>query len=258
MTLDDLAEVPALVLALPGLGWLVLAVMVAGLVRGFAGFGSAMIIMPVASSVLTPVGALTFLIMTELFGPLPNLRAGWRTCDRGDVARLSFGALVALPLGVYGLSRLPVDLFGWVVSGVVLVLLVALMSGWRYHGRLTPSLVTGTGALGGAMAGAVGLAGPPVIMLYMASTLPIAKIRATLLLFLFVIDLLMITVFAAWGLLLIEPMVAGVLLAVPYMLANRAGALLFRPETESRFRAVAYTIIAASAILGLPVFAAGH
>ena len=35
------------VLAIDGLSWLLLAVCVAGTVRGFAGFGSAMIIMPV-------------------------------------------------------------------------------------------------------------------------------------------------------------------------------------------------------------------
>ena len=73
-------------LDVPGLGWLIIAVCVAGLVRGFAGFGSAMIIMPVASSVLSPVEAVIFLITAELIGPLPNAPAAWRDGAPRDVS----------------------------------------------------------------------------------------------------------------------------------------------------------------------------
>ena len=55
-------------LAVPGIWWLVGAIVAAGLVRGFSGFGSAMIIMPAASSVLEPFAALTFLVVVEFWG----------------------------------------------------------------------------------------------------------------------------------------------------------------------------------------------
>ena len=247
---DVLAEV----LALPGLGWLVLAVSVAGIVRGFAGFGSAMIIMPVASTVLNPVAAITFMMATELLGPVPNVAGAWRSAAKDDVLRLALGAAVGLPIGVLALANMPAELFGWLVSLTVLGLLAALMAGWRYRGRLTPSLVTGTGALGGALAGSVGLAGPPVIMLYMASLRPIAAIRANLTLYLVMIDLMMIAVIAAFGLLQAGAMIAGLLLSLPYMAVNWIGGRLFDPAREKLFRGVAYVIIAASAILGLPVW----
>lgn len=241
-------------LATPGLGWLMLAVCVAGLVRGFSGFGSALIIMPVASSVLSPVSAIVFLTVTELFGPLPNLPGAWRTANRPDVMRLAGGALLAIPVGVYSLSRVSPEFFGWAVSIVVLILLVPLIAGWRYRGRLTPRMVTATGALGGFLSGSTGLPGPPVIILYMASALPVSVIRANFLLYLFMIDVMMMGVVAAFGLLELAPIVVGLVLTVPYMLANAVGAKLFRPESEHLFRATAYVIIAASAILGLPVW----
>lgn len=56
-------------LALPGLSWLAVAIIAAGLVRGFAGFGSGMIIMAAASSVLSPFAALAFLVVVEFWGP---------------------------------------------------------------------------------------------------------------------------------------------------------------------------------------------
>ncbi|MCB1311803.1 MAG: sulfite exporter TauE/SafE family protein [Sedimentitalea sp.] len=240
-------------LALPGLGWLLVAVIAAGLVRGFSGFGSAMIIMPVASSVLSPVGALVLLTMTELFGPMPNLPGAWRRGDRADVGRLLLGAALAMPIGIWAVSKVSAEIFGWWVCGVVLVLLVLLIAGWRYRGALTPGLVSVTGALGGFF-GAAGVAGPPVIMLYMASTLPPATIRANFLLYLFGIDLLMLLILSASGLLDSVAMIAGLVLAVPYMATNILGAALFVPRAEPVFRAVAYAIIAASALIGLPLW----
>ena len=43
----------------------------AGLVRGFSGFGTAMIYLPVASQFLTPFEALITLMVMDFFGPLP-------------------------------------------------------------------------------------------------------------------------------------------------------------------------------------------
>ncbi|QFT59454.1 Sulfite exporter TauE/SafE [Sulfitobacter sp. THAF37] len=237
-----------------GLIWLVAAVIVAGLVRGFSGFGSAMIIMPVAASVLSPVQAVIFLAATELLGPLPNLRAAWRDGAPRDVGLLMIGVILALPLGLWCLSRLSADGFGWFISGVVLLLLALLISGWRYRGRLTRGLTVATGALGGFMTGFAGIAGPPVIMLYMASSLPIATIRANFLLYLLAVDVLLFALLWLSDLMVWEIIVLGLLIGIPNLIANRLGAMLFDPAAEGVFRLVAYLVIAASAIIGLPIW----
>ncbi|WP_150120150.1 TSUP family transporter, partial [Sulfitobacter sp. HI0021] len=107
-------------IATPGVAWLALAVIVAGLVRGFAGFGSAMIIMPVAASVLSPVEAILFMTAAELIGPLPNLPDALREGAPREVGRLLLGVLIGMPLGLWGLSLMSPEGFGWIVSGVVL------------------------------------------------------------------------------------------------------------------------------------------
>ncbi|MFK7835465.1 MAG: TSUP family transporter [Sulfitobacter sp.] len=237
-----------------GLIWLVLAVLAAGLVRGFTGFGSAMIIMPVASSVLAPVEAVIFLVAAELVGPLPNLRAALRDGTPFDVGLLALGALVALPLGLWGLSVVSGDVFGWIVSLSVITLLALVMMGWRYQGALGRRLVVATGALGGFMTGFAGIPGPPVIMLYMASTLPISVIRANFLLYLVALDLMLVPILWLMDLMVWKIAVLGLLVGIPNLIANVIGAMLFDPQAEVLFRRVAYIVIAASAIIGLPLW----
>lgn len=241
-------------LATPGLGWLVLAVCIAGLVRGFAGFGSAMIIMPVASSVLSPVEAVVFVIAAELIGPLPNLPAAWRDGARRDVGLLGAGAVLALPFGVWALSTMDAVMFGWVVSASVIILLVLTASGWRLRGGLTRRLTVAAGAVGGFMTGFAGMPGPPVIMLYMASTLPAAVIRANFLLYLVMLDILLFALLGALGMLDGSVVVLGLLVGIPNLIANMIGARLFDPSAERFFRVIAYLVIAASAIVGLPLW----
>ena len=234
--------------------WLFSAVIAAGIVRGFAGFGSGMIIMAVGSSVLPPVSAVIFMLMAELVGPLPNLRAAWQEGAPRDVGRLMIGATLSLPIGIFCLATMSTDAFGWVVSATVLTLLIALMTGWRYKGVLTPRLTVATGAFGGFMAGFAGVPGPPVIMLYMSSLLPISVIRANFLLYLLAIDVLMIGVFWGSGLMNWGIAALGLLAGIPNFVANWLGAKLFDPSAERIFRIVAYIIIGTSAIIGLPLW----
>ena len=247
-------DIIAQALATEGLIWLVIAVAFAGLVRGFSGFGSAMIIMPAAASVLSPVEAVLFMSATELIGPLPNVRSAWKTAARRDVALLMLGAILALPLGLWWLSSVDPTIFGWAVSMIVLLLLVLLMMGWRFRGALTRNMTVGAGALGGFMTGISGLPGPPVIMLYMASTLPISVIRANFTLYLLAIDLVLFPVLWLTGLMVWEIVVLGLLVGLVNFAANAVGGLLFNPNAERLFRTVAYIIIATSAILGLPLW----
>lgn len=242
----------ATLLATDGLVWLVAAAFVAGLVRGFAGFGTAMIFLPAAAQFLTPFEALTVLIVKDLIGPLPNVPRAWRDGHPGDIARLGVGLVIAMPFGVWALTLVPVEVFRYGVSFVALALLVLLVMGFRYRGVLTKKLIYLTGGLGGLLGGSVGIPGPPVIMLYMASTHPPEVIRANNMIYLILADIVLLGLLVAFGEFVPGAIALGLLLALPYLLGNVAGGAIFRPGHERTYRAVAYAIILVSALNGLP------
>ncbi|WP_424941949.1 TSUP family transporter [Aliiroseovarius crassostreae] len=238
-------------LALPGLGWLLAAAFVAGLVRGFAGFGTALIFLPVASQVVDPVAAVAVLIVMDIIGPMPAIPGALRDGHPKDLLRLLGGLVLMLPVGLAVLFAVDPSVFKLGVSVISLGMVGLLVSGFRYHGMLTPRLVWATGGMSGLLGGAAGIPGPPVILLYMASTHPARVIRANNTAFLFAFDILMLIGFLALGRLIGLPLVLGILATLPNLLGNLLGNHLFRPGLTELYRRVAYLIIAGSAVSGL-------
>lgn len=244
----------ATALALPGLWMLIGAVFVAGLVRGFSGFGTALIYLPVAAQVLSPVWAIATLVIFDILGPASIAPRAIRDAHLPDLGRLFASTLIGLPLGLAVLFAVSPEVFRYAVSVIALAMLVCLVLGLRYRGRLTPGLIYGTGGLAGFFGGAAGVPGPPVILVYLASPHPAQVVRANTLLYLLGYDTMLLTIFLLTGRLEAVPVWVGVLLTIPNALGNFCGAALFRPGYERIYRGVAYAIIAAAALSGLPIW----
>ncbi|WP_136441228.1 sulfite exporter TauE/SafE family protein [Pacificoceanicola onchidii] len=247
---DILAEA----LAIPGLGFLALAAFVSGLVRGFAGFGTALVFLPVAAQFLPPFQAILVLTFMDIFGPLPILRRAWPAVEKGDLWRLVLATALMLPIGLGVLSFVAQEVFRFAVSGLALLMLAILAGGLRYGGTVTRPMVFGIGGAAGFLGGVAGLPGPPVILFYMARPLSTAVIRATTLYYLFAFDLLVILGMGAFGRWEGTAAVLGLALALPAMAGNALGGWLFRPAYERVYRGVAYGVIALSALSGLPIW----
>ncbi len=237
-----------------GLPLIILAAFLGGLVRGFSGFGTALVFLPVAASSLGPFAALIALTCMDILGPLPNLRRAWGTVNRGDLVRLLAGCALALPFGLWLLTLVAPEVFRYAVSLVTLLMLAVLMSGLRYQGEVRRAMVTGIGAAAGFLGGVAGIPGPPVILFYMSRPLPVEVIRATITLFLLGFDLLILGYLGAMGRLSPGLVGFGLLLAIPNLAGNWLGGWLFRPAFERLYRAAAYVVIAGAALSGLPLW----
>lgn len=247
-------ELLTAVLATDGLWLLAIGAVLAGLVRGFSGFGTGLVFVPFAAEVFSPIWVLIVLMTMDLLGPIPAVPRALRDGHPRDVLRLGAGALIGLPIGLWVLTSISQTSFRVVIAVVILVLLVLLVTGVRYRGVLGPRLVLGTGLLGGLMGGAVLLPGPPVILLYMARDLPVAAIRANIFLYLFLADILMVALLVLRGLLELQPILVGLVVMPAYLVSILIGTAIFDPGRGSVYRWVAYGIIAGSALRGLPIW----
>lgn len=236
--------------------WLVAVVVLAGVVRGFTGFGTALVLLPLAAIVIRPVAALVLLTLLEIAGPLILLRRAWEQAERAVVGRLALGMLIGLVPGVLLMLKLPVEVFRWAVALVALAAVVLLGAGWRWTGPRGPRVQTGVGVSSGFLGGLTGLSGPPVVMFFLASPIPPHVVRANMILYLLALDLALLSALALKDTISSGLLVAAALLLPAFLAANAVGAWVFRaaPGSAAAYRPAALVLMAGAAIAGLPLW----
>jgi len=225
---------------------------VSGTARGFSGFGSALIFMPLASSMAAPRLVAALLLVIDVVAAAPLLPNAWRHADRKATAIMVSGALVGVPLGTYFLSRLEPVTTRWIISAFVAALLMLLLSGWRYRGKDHPALSISIGGLSGFCSGLAQTGGPPIVGYWLGRPIPSAISRANILLFFGASDFFSLVSYALTGLITADAIRFSLLIGPVYGVGVWLGAQLFGRASERLFRSLCYALIAAAVIIGLP------
>ncbi|SHI13225.1 sulfite exporter TauE/SafE family protein [Bradyrhizobium erythrophlei] len=225
---------------------------VSGTARGFSGFGSALIFMPLASSLAAPRLVAALLLVIDVVAAAPLLPNAWKHADRKATAVMVSGALVGVPLGTYFLTRLDPVTTRWIISGFVSALLLLLLSGWRYRGKDHPAISVGIGGLAGFCSGLAQTAGPPIVGYWLGRPIASAIARANILLFFGASDFFSAVSYALSGLITADAIRFSFLIGPVYGVGVWFGARLFGRASERLFRSLCYALIAAAVIIGLP------
>ena len=221
--------------------------------RGFSGFGSALIFMPLASSMAAPRLVAALLLIIDFVGALPMLPDGWRQADRKATAVIVLGALVGVPVGTWLLTRLDPVTTRWIISGFVAALLLLLLSGWRYRGKDHMALSVGIGTLSGFCSGLAQTGGPPIVGYWLGRPVATRIARANIVLFFAASDFFSIVSYATSGLINRDAILLSLLVGPIYAAGIGCGTLLFGRASEAVFRGICYALIAAAVIFGLPI-----
>ena len=245
----------ALVTALesPGLFWMIVTIGVAGLVRGFTGFGTAMIFVPVGTQFLPTADVVFLMAGTGLVSTMALFPSAWRVADKAEVSALSIAAGVTVPVGLWLMAQLDVLTLRWVASGVIAVTLTAVITGWRWQGKLGWPGRFGIGGAAGTVGGMTGLTGPVVIIFYLANARDVAKVRANTIVFLAALDAVIVTNLVFGGMADMRGIWIVGMLAVPYLITTLIGKALFDPKLEKIYRVLSYSVITGAVIIGLPL-----
>src|SRR4051812_22547217 len=220
--------------------------------RGFSGFGSALIFMPLASSIAAPRLVAALLLIIDFVAAAPLVPNAWKKADRKATAVMVFGALIGVPIGTYFLSRLDPVTTRWIISGFVFALLLLLLSGWRYRGKDHASISIGIGSLAGFCSGLAQTGGPPIVGYWLGRPIPSVIARANILLFFGASDFFSAVSYGATGLITADAITFSLVVGPVYAIGVWFGASLFGWASETLFRAICYALIAAAVIIGLP------
>lgn len=235
------------------LGWLALVALIAGISRGLTGFGAGMIFVPLASGMVGPIAAIGLIWTMDAPNLVPVALGSARRAQWRESAILFVGWLVATPFGLWLLGWLDPLTVRWIVCCMILGVMGLLLAGWSYHGKPTPGLALATGLLAGITGGLTGLAGPPIVMLWLAAaTASAMNVRDNINLF-FLFTTMVNAVLLPWyGIITWAILKLGLMLSIPYCAGVAAGSLAFRYVSDGNYRRMAYLVIGVAALLAIP------
>jgi uncharacterized membrane protein YfcA len=224
------------------------------LVRGFTGFGSTLIYMPLVSAVYGPQIAAPTLLLIDTICSLPFAikaapQSNWR-----EVTPVTIAGALALPFGVAMLVYLDPLLLRWFIAALVLVALATLAAGWRYHGKTTIAASLGVGALAGFGAGAAQIGAPPLLVYWLGGKNSAATVRANIMVYFIAQGTLSMLAYVYSALFTAQTVALSVLLGVPFAILLTLGARWFHSASDELYRRVAYIVIAVAGLVSLPVF----
>jgi hypothetical protein len=226
----------------------------AAVVRGFSGFGSALIYIPLVSAVYEPRVAAASLLLLDFVSGIPFAVRLFPRCDWRDVMPVTIATAITMPFGAMALRFTDPVVLRWFIAVLALGLLAVLISGWRYRRRPILPVSLAAGFFAGFSGGAVQITGPAVIIYWLSGANVAAVVRANLMVFFALSGAMFCVVYTVLGLFPPDVIAFSLLLFPLFVLSMAAGAWFFRGASEEFYRRVAYAIVAAAALVSLPLF----
>jgi uncharacterized membrane protein YfcA len=226
----------------------------AGLTRGFSGFGSALVYIPLMSALYSPHLAVGSFVLIDLAVDAMLLPMVWRHVQWRAVLPMAAAAVFAAQFGALILQYAEPLHLRWAITAIVLAIVVVLASGWRYRGEPRMAITLMVGALSGFLGGALQVAGPPVIVYWLGGTQEVAVIRGNFIGYFTLLSLGSFWTYVARGLLTPEVIAFALFTGPVQVLATWGGAKLFQIASAAQYRRIAYLVIALTAIASMPLF----
>lgn len=240
-----------------GTTFVLVVAFLAGVLRGYSGFGFALAAVPTLSLLLDPVDIVPAITIITLVGGIRLVFRARSEADWASTWLLLAGAAIGLPAGVLLLRHLPADPMRAFIGLVVLGAVLALWRGFTLSHAPSRAMRLALGAVSGLLNGSTTMGGPPVIIYFLASPAGHAAGRASLFVYFFLLGIVTVAAAALAGLITTRVLWLSLLLLPAMSLGNALGARLFDRSTASAYRRVALLCLAAVAAMAVVRAVAG-
>ena len=232
------------------LGIALAAALAAAFVRGLAGFGMAILLVPVLGLAIPPAEAVTIGNWLGLLIGLKDLRRNLSHAE-ASARTIALFAVVATPAGVLALAHTAQPLARLLISLVALgAFLLVLLPQRAPHppGRLATGL---TGIASGVLTGFAGMPGPPVVPYYLGRRIEPQVARASMLVIFMATSLAGVLSASALGVATLREPVLALALFPAVLIGDWLGHQAFGKVSTGAWRLFTGLVLGAAALSAL-------
>jgi len=234
------------------LAWLLVALgaFTGGFVSGLSGFGTGLVGMPFWLLAVHPVVAAQLAALSAVISQAQTLGTVRTALTWSHVGPITVAGLIGVPIGVWLLPALPVDIFKLAIGLTLIVFCIYLLvvpDNWRLNRRrrLPEALM---GFAGGFMGGLTGVPGPAVIMWGTVQNWSRQEKRALYQVFILAILVLMLIATAISGLMTQDFLIAAIIVAPTTIIGAFCGSWVYKRVDDRRFDRIVLIILLLSGI----------
>ncbi len=230
-------------------GFVVFVLLTAGVVRGFSGFGFALVAVSALSLVYSPAVVVPTILCLEVLASIHLLPGVWARVHWNSIFWLLVGMGIGTPPGAWLLAHAsPAILRIW-VSLAVLVGALALSRKQAFPWARGVKAQVAAGICSGVLNASASIGGPPVILYYLSSPAPAEVVRASLIAFFVVADVVSLAAMGALGLVTSTVGINAVLWLIPSLVGVGLGRRLFERWGRQQYRPLVVALLGVLAIL---------
>ncbi len=147
---------------------LIIVILFSGFIRGFLGFGSGLITIPILSFLYSPIFAIVFNIIIEIPTTIYLTFIGAKTCRLKEIMPMFLSMMLTIPIGTLFLVSANEQIVKIFMSVLVIFFVILIASGWRLKATITKYILLLTGIISGFMQGLTGMGGPPFVTILLS------------------------------------------------------------------------------------------
>ena len=248
---DLFKELSPVASGLDGQQFLVLSliILIAAVIRGYAGFGFSAIVVAAGSLFLPTREVVPLVLLLEVIASLQMARHVWHDIDRRLVLSILAGSVLFIPLGQHLLLWVPVDSMRILAALLLLSAVVLTVLGRPIPVSNTPRGWVLVGTVSGLMNGLLAMGGMWAMILLLGSGIGAATLRASLVALFFTTDAYAIMTGLGQGLITGDILLRALWVLPALFLGVWLGSRKFEGSDAKTYRGVVLMVLAVLALL---------
>ena len=213
-----------------------LVVIFSGFLRGFIGFGSGLLMIPILSYFYSPVFAMVFNIVIEIPATIYLTFVGIKKSNLKEITPMMFTMMLTIPFGTIFLVSVDEQIIRTLMSLLLIFFVILIATGWRIKSTITKYVLVLGGAISGLMQGATGMGGPPYVTVLLSKNDSDDVARANILVITSGLVISAIISLYYFGLFTKDILLTGAISAPIYVFATYIGTKFFNYSGNKYFR----------------------
>jgi len=230
-----------------------LIVIFSGFLRGFIGFGSGLLMIPILSYFYSPVFAMVFNIVIEIPATIYLTFVGIKKANLKEITPMMATMMLTIPFGTIFLVSVDEQIIKTLMSILLILFVILIGSGWRIKSTITKYILILGGAISGIMQGATGMGGPPYVTVLLSKNDSDEVARANILVITSGLVISAIMSLYYFGLFTKDILFTGAITAPIYVFATYIGTRFFNFSGNKYYRnssLIALGIVGVATLIG--------